>query len=649
MTMTSEQIQRLYRDKLNAIIEVKQRLLNADKQRQIDSQIKRQKKIEDISAMLSAANLLKQFKESRQSKLMDLEYKEEVNIEGIPQKFKKYKFKEDRTFKEALKDIGTGENIKRLFPKGELEQTEGYKAFKVEELQKKASEELKKARETVKPEDELAWDEEIPDEDTIKDPDMSEFGEWDSPPSYPRPEVPIPTEDSFDDDIHVLSPRITTDDPLTAPSGVPELTFDSYTMTNMLRNSGINLPDGMSNENKIRIMSSLNNIVENGTAQDYKAFTETLKRGLDNPDMFPAVVNDLTRNTETTINRIQEGTYTPGKDLVYREGYGEAPVVDEIDIPIGQEEPWQEKYYGGVDPTTTTMPLRAPATEPDYAKIQAASDTAQDKQLKDLMNLQETTGKAPTVSKDLEFEKALKEMENLKGGGKLPKGVKPDEMIASAGPMSDAPLNIQDENEDIGLLGKVGKTFNSLNQANNMLNIGNVLISDDTSNQDKILAGSQALQIISDLAVKNSGEQAVSSLTSKAASDFISKKGLQESLKLGAKQAVGAVTGGIIGGYTMTKEAESAKESWEEGDYDEAILHGIGAVSGGLQTAGASMMTTGIGAPIGAVLFGLGTAGSAISTAGQFLEGLFEGGRSALEQKVPKVHIGRYLQSIRSK
>ena len=57
---------------------------------------------------------------------------------------------------------------------------------------------------------------------------------------------------------------------------------------------------------------------------------------------------------------------------------------------------------------------------------------------------------------------------------------------------------------------------------------------------------------------------------------------------------------------------EDLTTAWEEGDYDEAILQGIGSVSGGLQAAGAGMMLTGVGAPIGAVMFGLGSAGSLI-------------------------------------
>jgi len=99
----------------------------------------------------------------------------------------------------------------------------------------------------------------------------------------------------------------------------------------------------------------------------------------------------------------------------------------------------------------------------------------------------------------------------------------------------------------------------------------------------------------------------------------------------------------------MVTEAGEAKESWEEGDYDEAILHGISSVSGGLQTAGAGMMLTGVGAPLGAVLYGVGTAASAISSGAQLLEGLFGGSDAPAQPGVqkPKFNASRYLQSIR--
>ena len=99
----------------------------------------------------------------------------------------------------------------------------------------------------------------------------------------------------------------------------------------------------------------------------------------------------------------------------------------------------------------------------------------------------------------------------------------------------------------------------------------------------------------------------------------------------------------------MVMEGKAAGESWEEGDYDEAILHGIGSVSGGLQTAGAGMMLTGVGAPLGAVLYGVGVAGSVISSVGGFIEGLFDEDEAAPAPERPKGRkrsLRRYYQGI---
>jgi len=101
----------------------------------------------------------------------------------------------------------------------------------------------------------------------------------------------------------------------------------------------------------------------------------------------------------------------------------------------------------------------------------------------------------------------------------------------------------------------------------------------------------------------------------------------------------------------MVTEGKAASESWKEGDYDEAVLQGIGSVSGGLQAAGAGMMLTGVGAPIGAVLYGVGAAGSVISGVGQMVENLFEKQPEPKQQSQnrPKFSASHYLNSIRNR
>ena len=192
-----------------------------------------------------------------------------------------------------------------------------------------------------------------------------------------------------------------------------------------------------------------------------------------------------------------------------------------------------------------------------------------------------------------------------------------------------------------------------------LANIGKTLTDEEASTADKAFAGTQGARMLADLAAKKAGQKpasqigpgAIGSLKGKIAKEGI-KKGYKEfskeGLKLTGKQTAGVALGGVIGGYTMVTEAKEAKESWEEGDYDEAILQGIGSVSGGLQTAGAGMMLTGVGAPLGAVLFGLGSAGSAISGAGQFIESIF-GGDGAPEPEKPKFNASQYLNRIRQR
>jgi len=170
----------------------------------------------------------------------------------------------------------------------------------------------------------------------------------------------------------------------------------------------------------------------------------------------------------------------------------------------------------------------------------------------------------------------------------------------------------------------------------------------DATDEEKGVAGLQGTKLLADLSTKWAGQESASQIGGKAATQFIKGKGIKEGVKLTGKQAVGAGLGAVLGGYTMVKGAGEAGEAWQEEDYDEAILHGMGSVSGGLQAAGGGMMATGIGAPLGAVLFGIGAAGSVISSAGLFLEGLFGDKEEEKEEARPKFDASRYFDTIRS-
>ena len=173
----------------------------------------------------------------------------------------------------------------------------------------------------------------------------------------------------------------------------------------------------------------------------------------------------------------------------------------------------------------------------------------------------------------------------------------------------------------------MGKAFQAGQTALQVTNLGRTLTSEEPTDEQKAVASVQGSKILA---------------------DFTAEKAKKEGVQAIGK-AAGTAAGGVIGGYTMYTEAGEAKESWEEGDYDEAILHGISSVSGGLQTAGAGMMLSGVGAPIGAVLYGIGTAGTVISNVGQLFEGLF-GKDSPVKEKAPtkpKFDVSQYFDSIR--
>ena len=212
-------------------------------------------------------------------------------------------------------------------------------------------------------------------------------------------------------------------------------------------------------------------------------------------------------------------------------------------------------------------------------------------------------------------------------------------------------VDVPDAKPDVmGSVGKFGgKTLNALQTLDSMKRIGQTLTDEEASGADKAMAGTQSVKMLADIAAKKAGQETAAQIGAKALTREGYKQLSKEGVKMGGKAAVGTAAGGVIGGYTMYTEAGEAKESWEEGDYDEAILHGISSVSGGLQTAGAGMMLTGIGAPLGAVLYGVGTAASAISSGAQLLEGLFGGSDAPAlpEVKIPKFNASRYLDSIR--
>jgi len=563
--MTNEQIQRIYNTKMRNIMlknaRVKQEQDDADRVAWEKTQANSAK----INLALTAANMTKDLYEWRQGKLLDIKYKEDENVLGGLKSFKKYKPKEDRTFKEVLGDIGTGENIKRLTPKGGLEETEGYKEFKAKE----------KRGEYI--------------EETFESPEFAEKKEafkkdalsWQADEA--RPEVPLAEELAVDElieaDQHVFTDDLPLLDMALLNENAKRSLYDRYYQDQA--------SSGLSGMPKLSYEKWLEG-VETGALSGNYAEDASVHMGL---------------------GRYKKLSVPPAQP----------------DVPLDVE----DEFYTPTEEMIEGDDLPSPAPQPDYAKIQGA---AEDQKLQALRELETTPGITPEVSSDPELEKALQGLEEL--DQPIPKAIESEGVpidFASTEGFVKPGVEVPDAKPG----GRyVGKTLGALQTGQQIFNIGKTLTDEDVSDADKALAGTQGVKLLADLAAKKAGQKTA-------------VEAVKAGTKIGGKAAVGAVAGGVLGGYTMVTEAGEAKESWEEEDYDEAILHGIGAWSGSLQMGGAGMMVTGIGAPLGAVIYGIGTAGSVISSAGLFLEGLFGGDGEPDKPEKPKFNASKYFDSIR--
>ena len=630
--MTNEQIQRIYNTKMQNLMNRNARIAQEQDDADRAAFQKQQETYGKISAGLQAANMVKDLRESAMMEMLSMGSGGEYGYtykEGVPIPTKKYQRKDmaDRGWlPEGLLPGGKKPKLGKIGATvlAPLEKTEGYKEFKAKE---EAAKELERARKTVP----IAGEDEFFDEDiTIEDTDFDDFEDWaEAPPTY-----------------------------------------DSYALSKMLDRSGIKLPEGMSRENRDAIMTALDKVVEEGDAQDYKAFTDTLKNGLDNPDTFQSVVTDLTENTDQTIQSAIDGTYVPEVEdvstVVETTGLGE---IEQWERDLGIEEPGvvtAEELENMPAPAAITLPTPGSEGLGQYGMTpqQKAIQELERKAMPSGVSMQELESKLPsetvpsfregtlpkTVTAEPRTPKGSRRIAEFDPMGDVDLGVSPElegaPDIVTTSPQAEgaglAPITtgveIPDAKPDVmGSIGKFGgKTLNALQTLKDMQDIGDVLTNEEASGADKAIASTQAAKMLADMAAKKAGQKTA-------------VEAVKAGTKIGGKAAVGAAAGGVIGGYTMVTEAGEAKESWEEGDYDEAILHGISSASGGLQTAGAGMMLTGVGAPLGAVLYGVGTVASAISSGAQLLEGLFGGSDAPAQPGVqkPKFNASRYLQSIR--
>ena len=428
--------------------------------------------------------------------------------------------------------------------------------------------------------------------------------------------------------------------------------------------------------------------------------------------MLPTVVEDLIENTDKTLKAITEevidpetgkvisvGTYTPGQEPTGKLTYDEWMASEDPDGDL-QINPYSghitEKTIGeryamdklGAGPDLDQTPLadadvseyyaEETASALDKLKTEAGWDVSRGAPTKvipkysqeQLQGIEAGAEKAQAKASLDKIGKTrrIRDVGDPMGEDFDPSQVTPTKGIPEHVPMAsgaegappidpdvEAPITPEIPDAEPDLMGNVGKyggkTLNALQTVQDISTIGKVLTDEEASDEDKALAGTRGVKMLADMAAKKAGQKTASQIASKA----LTRKGYEElsktGVKMGGKAAVGTAAGGLVGGYTAVTEAKAAGESWEEGDYDEAILHGIGSVSGGLQTVGAGMMLTGVGAPIGAVLYGVGTAASAISSGALLLEGLglFGGDDTVQEVEKPKFDAGRYLDTIRQR
>tara|TARA_R100001530_G_scaffold114736_1_gene81669 strand:+ start:2044 stop:4299 length:2256 start_codon:yes stop_codon:yes gene_type:complete len=741
--MTREQIRRIYDMRMQALHTRNAR--ESKKQDDADRAVymKQQQSWDKATGIASLLNVAKDIYEGRQTKLLKIKYDKPEMLDPKT----KYELKEDRSFGEVINPKNWLENIKRLTPKGGLEETEGYKEFKALEETGVAEESLKG---WINPETgKQGTAQEYAKLVKAADIQQQEMEEMDLLEEQLAQKAEIGAQKAAD-----IQQQEMEEEELAEVTGfleeqkmkkleiqnIENAKFNQYGLTktraqelsNILEREGVVIPPGMTEEKTLELLSSFDKVPMGkypvgSDQEEYRAFVDTLKSGSQNADTFQSVVTDLTTNTDQTIQSVIDGTYVPEvEDVSYERDLlkekrdleqfieGEeaflfedpgmstvetgAPGDEFIEAEYTKElEEWQKDLGVGEDGVFTAeelenMPASAAIILPTGApgaKIKPA-DLILDERILDkdypLTNdeiakrlglqsadqiLREDIQSATEMFPDLSQEEALDQYYNygdiegtastgldtmediaaLEGGDTVPTVDAPT--APSTDIVSDVKPDVEIPDAEPGLVGEAfklgGKTLNSLKTVQDMSRIGQTLTNEEASNADKAIAGTQGVKMLADMAAKKAGKETAAQIGSKA----LTKKGYEqltkEGVKMGGKAAVGTAAGGVIGGYTMVTEGKAAGESWEEGDYDEAILHGISSISGGLQTAGAGMMLTGVGAPLGAVLYGVGTAASLISSGAQMLESLFGGDDTAQAEEAPKQKFNatQYLNSIR--
>ena len=153
MGYSSDQVLQMYNTRMKSILTNVAKKEQERDEREYNAHITNQENLAKLNTAISLIGTVSKASNRKLDRLLKQTYDE--NKKGILSK--KFEMKDPRSLKRVLKDIGTGENLKRLTARGKLKETEGYKEFQAG----KAAEELERVRSEV---DMPSLDEEAVDE-----------------------------------------------------------------------------------------------------------------------------------------------------------------------------------------------------------------------------------------------------------------------------------------------------------------------------------------------------------------------------------------------------------------------------------------------------------------------------------------------------
>jgi len=544
-----DQILSLYNMKMDTYYNQERRDREEEDINAYNEQLTRQENMSKASLALEALKAVKTISDNKLATFLDQTY--ESNVEGIIPK--KYKLKEPRSFKQVLKDIGTGKNIERMTARGKIEETEGYKEFAAE----RAAKDLKKLRGEIPLADEEAVDEEILG-DTYTPKAEAPVGTPDVLPV--EDEFEMPDEDMIEtpDDLELPPARLSDPDPDYGKSLYDEWRSDASRDLAMDYAPG----DDWAGEAE--------------GLPDY----ETWKKGVETGE----ISTTYTPKAEAPDVPIAEDEVEmPDEDIIETPDDLETP--DDVEAPPARP---SDPDYGKIEKAAEdTIPLeeKFEAAKSDLQRNRIASQIRERNAAKGRYYDLETEsvkikGKSGTRISDRgdyldddfditgtpeDMPEIMAKSPQLRGAEDAPlttPSVEPD-IVPDAKPDVEIPdaKGVMGKGADI--VGKVGKGVGAVQTGVGLVGDIKTLTGEGTD-EEKILSGAKTAKTAADLASK-----------------ALVKKGGEEALKKGAGKALGVAAKGLgagVGVYTGLKTA-----------LDEEATD-VQRVGGGMTAAGSAML-----------------------------------------------------------